>query len=171
MQKISLVVAVDDAFAIGKDQQLLCHLPRDLKHFKDLTIGKPILMGRNTYESIGKPLPGRRNIVLTSQKILIAGVEIEHSLSEALKKLKDEPEIMIIGGAKIFAQTLKLASCIYLTQIHHVFQGADAFFPRFNEKNWIKTTLGEHPQDAKNQYAMTFYCYTQSSDLLKARFE
>lgn len=163
MQKISLVVAVDERFAIGKEKKLLCHLPHDLQHFKNLTMGKPILMGRKTFESIGRPLPGRRNIVLTRQEISITGVEIEHSLNKALIKLKDSPEIMIIGGAKIFAQTLALANYIYLTQIHHIFHGADAFFPPLNEKTWIKTKLGEHPQDATHPYAMTFYCYTQDT--------
>ncbi|OGV27295.1 MAG: dihydrofolate reductase [Legionellales bacterium RIFCSPHIGHO2_12_FULL_37_14] len=159
MSNISLIVVVDEAFAIGKDKQLLCHLPKDLQHFKSLTLGKPILMGRKTFESIGKPLPNRQNIVLTHKNLQIQGVEIATSLDAALNMLKDAPEIMIIGGAKVYAKTLDLAEKIYLTQIHHTFKDADTFFPPLTADSWIKEELGKHKQDAKNAYAMTFYCY------------
>ena len=135
MQKISLIAAVDENWGLGKNNQLLCHLPADLKHFKDITLGKPIIMGRKTYDSIGKALPGRLNIVLSKSIIDINGVTIFDCLPKALFFTKDEPEVMIIGGAKIFEEALPIANQIYLTVIHAKLS-ADVYFPELDRKIW-----------------------------------
>jgi dihydrofolate reductase len=158
--KLSLVVVVDEAWGIGRDNQLLCHLPADLQYFKKLTMGKPVLMGRKTFDSIGHPLKGRENIVLTHQPLHIEGVHCVDSLAQALTDLNVVSEVMVIGGAGVFQQTLALASDIYLTRIHHQFT-ADTFFPALNLTEWQEEILGEHEVDEKNAYAMTFYHYTR----------
>jgi dihydrofolate reductase len=157
--KISLVVVVDEAWGIGLNNQLLCHLPADLQHFKKITLGKPILMGRKTFESIGKPLPGRQNIVLSHQRVTVPGVTSVTSLEAAWRLLQNEPEVMVIGGAQLFEQTLPLASQVYLTRIHHQFS-ADTFFPELALSEWQEMKLGEHEIDDRHAYGMTFYLYT-----------
>ncbi len=158
MTIISLIAAVDTNGGLGKNNQLLCHLPADLKHFKEHTLGKPIIMGRKTFESIGKALPGRLNIVLSKQNILIDGVTVVHSLKQALDLVGDVPEVMIIGGSVVFAEALPLAQRIYLTIIQHQFF-ADVFFPDLNMNHWQlqKETLYSH--DVKNQFDMLFCHY------------
>lgn len=158
MTMISLIAAVDESFGLGKDNQLLCHLPADLNHFKQHTLGKPIIMGRKTFESIGKALPGRLNIVLSKQAIVIDGATVVHSLKQAIDMVSDVPEIMIIGGSHLFEQTLPLAQRIYLTVIHHQFK-ADVFFPNLDMSAWDLQKESSWPQDAKNDYDMTFYQY------------
>lgn len=162
MTQISIIAAVDEAGGLGLNNQLLCHLPADLKHFKEVTMGKPIMMGRTTYESIGKPLPGRLNIVLSKTLTCIEGVLVFDSLEEALNQVQDVPELMIIGGAKLYDQTLDMANRIYLTQIHHTFQ-ADAFFPKMDEKLWSCQNTQFLAKDEKNLYDMTFCFYEKNS--------
>lgn len=157
---ISLVVAVDDDFGIGKDNQLLCHLPADLRHFKTVTMGKPIIMGRKTFESIGKPLPGRQNIVISQTVKHFEGTTTVKSLNEALESCGVAPEAMIIGGGNLFHQSIQLADKIYLTHIHHHF-AADTFFPKINNTDWQCTSEEQKPADEKNLYAMTFKEYTK----------
>ena len=126
---ISLVVAKSKNNVIGKDNKLPWHLPADLQHFKNITINKSIIMGRKTFESIGKPLPNRRNIIISRNRHFIAsGCEIFSSIDNALNAAKKESEIMIIGGENIFAQTIDRADRIYLTVIDAEFDG-DTFFP------------------------------------------
>ncbi|RZL54772.1 MAG: dihydrofolate reductase, partial [Pedobacter sp.] len=116
MNQVSIVVAVSENNAIGKDNQLLWHLPADLKHFKEITTGHPIIMGRKTYDSIGRPLPNRRNIVITrTTNLSIENVEVVNTLEEAISLCKDEKEIFIIGGAEIYKHALPLTNRIYLT--------------------------------------------------------
>lgn len=158
MTQVSLVVAIDEQRGMGYKNRLLCHLPADLKHFKELTMGKPIIMGHQTYLSIGRPLPGRKNVVLTKQTIAMDGVELAHSVEHALDLVEHAPEIMIIGGAQVFEQTLTMATHIYLTKIHHHFK-ADVFFPDIDETLWTRHVIGTHPKDEKNPYAMTFFRY------------
>lgn len=159
MSIISLVAAVDEKYGLGKNGQLLCHLPADLKHFKQITIGKPIIMGRKTFESIGRPLPERQNIVLSRKQHAIEGVQVVNSLEEALNHTDAAPEVMMIGGATLFAQILPFATRVYLTIIHHQFD-ADTFFPEPLDLNrWRRKKIGYHPQDEQNPYAMTFYYY------------
>ncbi|MCX7116050.1 MAG: dihydrofolate reductase [Gammaproteobacteria bacterium] len=159
--KISLVVVVDEADGIGFRNQLLCHLPADLKHFKHMTTGKPILMGRQTFGSIGRPLPQRRNIVLTHQNLGIDGVECVSSLDTAWDLLQHEQEVMVIGGMRVYEQTLPLAASLYLTRIHHCFEQVDVYFPALEAKAWQVEILGGAEADEKNPYAMTFYCYNR----------
>lgn len=157
MKIISLVVAMDESRGIGKNNQLLCHLPADLKYFKQLTLGKPIIMGRKTYDSIGKPLPGRANIVISHQQLNIDGVKCVHSLEDALAFVQNEPEVMIIGGGQIFKQAIPYANRIYLTIIHHEFN-ADIFFPEFDEHIWACHSKSFRPSDEKNAFDVTNYC-------------
>ena len=165
MTFISLIAAVDESFGLGKDNQLLCHLPADLKHFKALTLGKPIIMGRKTFDSIGKPLPGRLNIVLSKQALLIDGVTVVNTLQQALQLAHDAEEIMVIGGSNLFEQALPLAQRIYLTMIHHQFE-ADVFFPAIDMAAWELHEESSWLHDEKNQYDMTFCHYERRSTKL-----
>lgn len=136
--RVSLIAAMAKNRVIGSKNQLPWHLPEDLKRFKALTLGHPILMGRKTFESIGKPLPGRENVVLSRQKDLqIEGVLVLGSLPQALDYFRKEnrKEIFIIGGAEIYRQALPLADRIYLTEIDQSFEG-DAFFPDFSQQTF-----------------------------------
>ena len=141
---------------VGQGNQLPWHLPADLQHFKALTLFKPVLMGRKTYDSIGKLLPDRRNIIISHQKdFKIPGAEVFASLPLALNALRLEKEIMVIGGATIFEQTFPLADRLYLTIIHAKFEG-DVFFPRWEETEWEPVSIESHKPDEKNRYAYTF---------------
>jgi dihydrofolate reductase len=157
--KINLIVAVDEKNGIGKDNQLPWHLPADLLHFKKLTTGFPIIMGRKTFDSIGKALPNRRNIVISRQQNLeIPGAEVTGSLQEALDLCKNENDIFIIGGAQIFEQALPLADSIYLTVIQHNFD-ADTFFPLLDNGTWEESSICFHNPDEKNIYSYIFKKY------------
>lgn len=158
MTIISLIAAVDENYGLGKDNRLLCHLPADLKNFKRLTIHKPLIMGRKTFESIGKALPERRNIVLSTQKFQRKGIEVVGSLNEAFALANSAPEVMIIGGASLYQQTLSIAFRIYLTRIHHVFP-ADSFFPPLDLTIWKCKESFLHPKDTNNKYDFGFYLY------------
>jgi len=156
MNQISIVVAISSNNAIGKNNQLLWHLPADLKHFKNITTGHTIIMGRKTYDSIGKPLPNRRNIIITRQKDLqLDGVEVVNSLDEALTLCKDEKEIFVIGGAEIYKQAISICDKIYLTRVHQNFD-ADAFFPELDNETWKEISKEDHLPDEKNKFAYTF---------------
>lgn len=155
---ISLIVAASSNNVIGKDNKLPWHLPNDLKYFKNTTWAMPIVMGRKTYESIGKPLPGRLNIVITRNGGWnAAGVTVVHTIEEAidLAASKDVKEIFIIGGAEIFLSLLPQAGRIYLTRIHQNFEG-DVFFPAIDEKNWKLAMNRDCAADEKNKYPHSF---------------
>jgi dihydrofolate reductase len=156
---IALVVAVADNGVIGHAGKLPWHLPDDLKHFKAITMGKPVLMGRRTFQSIGRPLPGRRNLVLSrlgSASIgSMAGIEQVHSLEEALERASEAVQLCVIGGAEIYALTLRAANCIYLTQVHAAVEG-DTYFPLAQLQGWREAERIEHAADAKHAYAMSF---------------
>ena len=152
---IQIVVVVDENNGIGKNNQLLVHMPADLKHFKKLTVGHPVIMGRKTFESMGKALPQRRNIIVTTQNIELEGCEIVHSIDDALNICKDEELISIIGGATIFNQSIHLADSIHLTRIHYQFE-ADTFFPKIDPGVWMDTETEPHLADEKNPYPYTF---------------
>jgi dihydrofolate reductase len=154
---ISFVVAMDEKLAIGKDNDLPWYLPNDLKHFKKTTMGKPIVMGRKTYESIGKPLPGRENIVVTRDQSYVAeGTTIVHSVDEVLKM--NAEEICVIGGSEIFKQFLPVADRLYITEIHHTFV-ADTFFPELNDDEWNEVSRTTGIVDEKNKYPHDFVVY------------
>lgn len=156
----TIIVAMDEQRGIGKDNQLLWHLPKDLKHFKELTSGHPVIMGRKTYESIGKPLPNRTNIVVSRKNDWFEeGILIVGSLKEAIKFAKKIDEnIFIIGGGKIYEQTIELADKLEITLVETT-QNADTFFPAIEEKIWIKTDETLHPKDEKNEYDFRFQTY------------
>lgn len=151
---ISLIVAHDKNHVIGYENDMPWHLPGDLQYFKEMTMGKPIIMGRKTFESIGRPLPGRRNIVITRNESYAAqGIETVPSLDTALALVKDVPEIMIIGGAQIFEQSLPLADKLYITLIDHEFKG-DTFFPKYD--GW-RLTASREPIQSDEGYTFR-YC-------------
>jgi dihydrofolate reductase len=155
---LSLLVATDEKNVIGKDNKLPWHLPNDLKYFKNLTWAMPILMGRKTFDSIGKPLPGRKSIVITrSEDWKHEGVEVVHSVDQAIEKAKQSgvKEIFVIGGAEIFKTSFDQAFRIYRTFIHHSFDG-DVYFPEIEEKDWQLVSKRYCSADEKNQYPHTF---------------
>jgi dihydrofolate reductase len=154
--RLVLVVAANDAGVIGRDGALPWHLPADLKRFKAITLGKPILMGRRTYESIGRPLPGRTNLVLTrSADWRAEGVLVVHSLEEARAKAADAPELMVIGGAELYRIALPHADRIELTRVHADVSG-DTFLPAFDPGEWRETASERHAPDERNALPMTF---------------
>jgi dihydrofolate reductase len=137
---ISLVVALSENSAIGIDNQLPWHLPADLRHFRDLTMDKPILMGRRTYDSIGRALPGRHNIVLSRDRsLVIEGCTVVPDLDAALRAAGAVDELMVIGGARVYEMTLPLASRLYLTRIHAMVDG-DTFFPDIPAEDWRESS-------------------------------
>lgn len=142
--------------AIGQDNQLLWHLPNDLKHFKALTLNKPIIMGRKTFESIGKPLPGRQNIILTKARYLkIPGCEVVHSVNEALDVSQDAPEVMIIGGGEIYRLFMPLVTTMHITYVHTTL-GGQVSFPEFDSSEWQEISRERFSQDEKHQYDYSF---------------
>ena len=155
MAKVSIVVAIAKNNAIGKDNQLLWHLPKDLKHFKEITSGHTIIMGRKTYDSVGKPLPNRRNIVITRQNINIEGCEVVDSLDAALALCANEPEVFIVGGAEIYKQAMQATDRIYLTIVHQNFDG-DTYFPEIKADEWKESQREDYQPDEKHQFAYSF---------------
>src|SRR6476659_1097457 len=151
MTKLSLIAAVDQHRAIGKGNALPWHLPDDLKRFKALTLGKPVLMGRKTAESIGRVLPGRRNLVLTrSGRVPFDGMEAVGSI-EAAMQIADE--VCVIGGGQLYDLALPLATHLHLTHVDTVVDGADAFFPKFDSKDWRVVSRESHAIDDKHALA------------------
>lgn len=155
---IALIVAIDQNNAIGKDNQLLWHLPKDLSFFKNVTTGNAIIMGRKTFESIGKALPNRRNIVISTQKDLqYAGAEITSSLNAAIE-LVGNADCYIIGGGSIYQQSLTLVDRLYITKVADKFD-ADTFFPTINWDEWTLVSEEEHHADEKHAHAFSFCVY------------
>ena len=154
--KITLVAAVADNGVIGRDGALPWHLPDDFRRFKSLTMGRPILMGRRTFESIGKPLPGRRNLVLTrSAQTWPAGVEAVADLQTALHIASAAGELCVIGGAEVYALTLSQATHLELTRVHATIDG-DVRFPHYDATRWREVERIEHPVDERHAMPMTF---------------
>lgn len=152
---VTIVVAIAENYAIGKNNQLLWHMPADLKHFKQITSGHTVIMGRKTYDSVGKPLPNRRNIIITRQEITIPGCEVVTSVEEALELCADEEEVFIVGGAEIYKLAMNKTDRIYLTIIHHSFD-ADTFFPEIDYMEWKEVSREDHTADEKHKYAYSF---------------
>ncbi|MBS1522628.1 MAG: dihydrofolate reductase [Bacteroidetes bacterium] len=152
---VTIVVAIAENYAIGKNNQLLWHMPADLKHFKQITSGHTVIMGRKTYDSVGKPLPNRRNIIITRQEITIPGCEVVKSVEEALELCAGEEEVFIVGGAEIYKLAMNKTDRIYLTIIHHSFD-ADTFFPEIDYMEWKEASREDHPADEKHKYAYSF---------------
>ena len=153
---VSLIVAVADSGVIGRDNALPWHLPDDLRHFKRLTMGKPIVMGRKTFESIGKPLPGRLNVVVTRDtNYQRDGVTVVHSVDAALAAAGGVPEIMVIGGADLFRLFLPRAQRAHLTRVHGDIDG-DVRWEPLDESRWHRVAAEHHPADERHSHAMTF---------------
>lgn len=160
--RLSLIVAAAENGAIGKDNKMPWHLPADLQYFKKVTMGKPVVMGRKTFESIGQPLPGRTNIVITRDKSYRQeGVEVLHDLSAAeaacedFAVFEDFSEMMFIGGAEIYKQVLPEIDRIYLTQVHAEFE-ADTYFPELEKSKWTVVSEQRFAADDKNPYDYSF---------------
>jgi len=153
---ISIIAAMDRNRLIGNKNQLPWHLPADFTHFKSVTMGKPIIMGRKTFESIGKPLPGRLNIVLSrNPDIQYDGVECVSSFENAIALVPDEEEVMVIGGSAIYEMLLPQVNRLYFTYVDAEFEG-DAWFPEFDDKQWFEKESVSLPADEKNRFNCRF---------------
>ena len=153
---ISIIAALAENNVIGKDNDLIWHLPKDLKHFKNLTTGHHVIMGRKTFESIGRVLPNRTFIIVTRNKSYqVSGAIVTHSLQEAIERVENDNEAFIIGGAEIYRQSLSVANKMYLTKVHANFEG-DAFFPEFEPTEWKLVSENQHKADEKNKHDFTF---------------
>jgi dihydrofolate reductase len=156
---IEMIVAMSENRVIGIDQQLPWRLSGDLKHFKHITMGKAILMGRATFESIGHPLSGRTNIVLTSDPAYVApGCAVVNSIDEALEMSKVLDDLVVIGGAKVYQQFMDKVDVIHLTLVHTQLDG-DAYFPEFDENDWEEALIAKHEPDEKNNFGFSFKQY------------
>lgn len=160
MAKISIIVAVAEDGAIGKNNSLLCRLPNDLKYFKSLTLGHTIIMGRKTFLSLpGGALPGRENIVLSRTEVEYPSTKTYHSVEEVIEAVKDQEEVFFIGGAQIYEQTLKYADTLYITEIHSAFPDADAYFPKVDKTIWQEVSRQDNPADEKHKHSYSFVVY------------
>ncbi|MCQ2311387.1 MAG: dihydrofolate reductase [Paludibacteraceae bacterium] len=169
---ISIIVAISENYAIGQKGGLLCHLPADLKHFKTITTGHPVLMGERTFFSLPvRPLPNRRNIVLTDNLDFSAeGVEVVHSIPEFMQLIEKEQsqdnsqtEFFIIGGGMVYRQFFPIADKLYITHIRHTWQDADTFFPEISAQEWECVLSEPHSADDTNPYPYTFCEYCRKS--------
>lgn len=161
--EVSLIAAMDRNRAIGAGGRLPWHLPDDLRWFRRHTLGKPIIMGRCTWRSIGRALPGRRNIVLTRDEEFHAeGVVVAHDIQEALSLAGDVSEVMIIGGGVLFSDTIHFADRLYITLVEGVFDG-DVWFPLFDMSEWREVSREEHPADERNPWPFTFLIFERIS--------
>ena len=162
--RLSLIAALDRQHAIGRGNALPWHLPGDLQHFKALTLGKLVLMGRRTAESLGRALPRRRNLVLTrSGRVPFDGMQAVASLDEALDiAASDGEELCVIGGGDVFALALPIATRMHLTWVDTVVEGADAFFPRFDPEQWRIVASQAHLADTAHALAFDFVDYVRS---------
>lgn len=161
MPIISVIAAIDSNYAIGRQNNLLCHLPNDLKYFKSVTQGHSVIMGRNTFLSLPNgALPNRRNIVLTRKAYFEAkGCEIAPSLQAAIDLCHDEDEVFVIGGGSVYKEAIKIAHRLYITHIHHRFGEADTFFPAIDERVWKEIKRHENEEDEKNKHRHSFAVY------------
>lgn len=161
----SIIVAVAKDNAIGKNNQLLWHMPADLKFFRKTTSGHTVIMGRKTFESVGKALPKRRNIVITHQENYEAeNIEVVSSLAEAFALCKeDADDVFIVGGAQIYEQSMPQTDKIYLTRINQEFDGADTYFPEIKDEEWQLENVEHHESDEHNPYDYSFYLYSKTN--------
>ncbi len=161
--KISIIVAVANNYAIGKDNKLLCHLPADLKHFKLITSGQAVIMGKNTFLSLPNgALPNRKNIVITDNRSdTFASCTTVFSIEDALKVCEKDEEVFIIGGASIYRQFMPIADYLYITYIHHDFE-ADTFFPVIDSDIWQETLRVKNDADEKNKFSFSFVNYKRN---------
>lgn len=159
---ISLIAAMDRNRVIGVDNKLPWHLPVDLKFFRDKTKGHYVIMGRKTFESVGKPLPNRTNVIITRQvDYKIEGAHVVHSLDAAIMMSRGDDETFIVGGADIYEQSLKFADRVYLTEVDLAVERGDAYFPMLDPKEWELTEKRVHKADEKNKHDCTFLTYAK----------
>ncbi|WP_458629299.1 dihydrofolate reductase [Winogradskyella sp. PC D3.3] len=158
-----MIVAEGEDNAIGKDNDLIWHLSDDLKHFKALTNGHHIIMGRKTFESFPKPLPNRTHIVITRQEDYKAplGVIVVNSLEDALDAARKDKQPFIIGGGEIYRQAMPLVDKLEITRVHATFENADTFFPQIDETKWQEVSRTKHEADEKHAYAFSFITYVR----------
>lgn len=151
---LSLIAAIGKNNELGKNNSLLWNLPKDMAHFRETTRGHAVIMGRKTFESIGQPLPNRRNVVITRDASYAhEGIEVAHSLNEALELFsKSDEEVFVIGGAEIYIQALNKADKLYITCVNESFHDADTFFPVIDEHIWKKVKAVHHPKDELHSY-------------------
>lgn len=163
---ISIIVAIAENNAIGQQGGLLCHLPNDLKHFKEITSGNTVIMGKRTYFSLPRrPLPNRRNIVISDiAGEQIEGVEMAYSIADAVSLADKDKENFIIGGGMVYRQFLPIADKLYITHIEHAFPGADTFFPTIDDSEWEMSSKEHHEADDRNPYPYTFVEYTRKKE-------
>ncbi len=156
---ITIIAAIAENNALGKDNQLIWHLPADLKRFKQVTLNHHIIMGRKTFESLGKPLPNRTTIIITRNKNYSAkGCIVVNSLKKAIEASKNDENPYILGGAEIYKQAMEIADKLDLTFVHHKFE-ADAFFPIIDSKIWKETSREDFKADEKNKYNFSFVTF------------
>ncbi|MBI2656697.1 type 3 dihydrofolate reductase [Candidatus Woesearchaeota archaeon] len=152
---ISLIAAMDENRVIGYKNKLPWNLPSELKYFRETTKAKPVIMGRKTYESIGRPMPERLNIIITRDKNYRAdNCIVVHSREDAVKAAKNSNEIMVIGGAEIYQLFLPIANRLYITKVHGAFKG-DTYFPEFDENEWVKVKENSFEKDNENRFSYT----------------
>ena len=160
---LSIIAAISENNVIGKDNKLLWHLPEDLKRFKNLTTGHTIIMGRKTFESLGRVLPNRKHIVITrdtNYKVDNEAVEVIHDIKELQRYVDSEEEIFVIGGAIIYSQLISKAKKMYLTVIHKKFEG-DAYFPKIKEEEWDKVETEQGLQDERNPFDYEYITFVR----------
>lgn len=158
---LTIIVAISENNAIGKAGDLLCYLPDDLKHFKALTTGATVVMGKKTFFSLPRrPLPNRRNIVLTrDSRFSHEQVEVAHSIEELMDMVKSDENVFIIGGGEVYRQLMPLAERLYVTHIHHSWEDADTFFPVIDMNEWQCVIQEHHESDERHAYEYTFATY------------
>ena len=163
MVQLSIIVATDKQGLIGKDNDLPWRLSADLGYFKKVTMGKPLIMGRRTHESIGRPLPGRKNIILTTDKAYQAeGCTVCQTVEQALNACGDAEEAMVMGGASLYQQFLSHADKLYLTSVDVELEG-DTWFPQWDKTDWQLLSREDHPADDKNEYPYSFNVYQRKT--------
>ena len=156
---ITIIAAIGKNGELGKDNDLIWHLPNDLKRFKKVTTGRHIIMGRKTFESLGKPLPNRKTIIITrNQNYHVEGCIVVNSLEEALRAASPDPNPYILGGAEIYKQAMKIADYLDLTLVEATFD-ADAFFPKINANNWEEISRQDFKADKEHEYNYSFVTY------------
>ena len=159
LHNLSLIAAISENGVIGRDNKLPWHMPADLAHFKRLTMGKPVLMGRRTWESLPGILPHRTHVIFTRDRDYVAeGGFVVHSIQQAIDFAGDAEELMVVGGANLYAQTLPLASRMYLTIVHDHFDG-DTAFPDYEKADWREVSREQHDSDERNPHAYSFLIF------------
>lgn len=159
----SIIVAKSENNVIGKDQDLVWHLPKDQKYFKSTTMGHYVLMGRKTYESMNKPLPGRLNIIITRREdYFVEGCVTFRNLSDAIQfaESNGQKELFILGGGEIYSQSLNIVDKLYITEVHGIFEG-DTYFPEFNHGNWKEIFRENHQADEQHSVPFDFIQYVR----------